>query len=495
MKFIKQDLLTLLIGLFLFSACKSTNTIGITPDEGYGIKGELKVLAVNSSTVTDEPTNTTSQPRYPLGFISGDPIFGSTEAELAVLVALPSNGYSFGSDPIVDSAVLVLPYYVPADSSRAEHIYGDTTTSTYAFTVQQLQEDLSLQKSFLSNKEWAVKPDVVGSFAAKIRPNTRPKITDIVPGKADTVRQVPTPQIRIRLDNAFIQNNILNLDSATRSKNSKFAGAFKGLKISIDKTKSVGPGGIVFLNFSSSDELARANVAIYYKKLTDNSLVLRDTASVYFPISTAVSPFAAASTIRHNYTGTPVKTQLDAPNPATPYAVTYIQALAGLRNKISIPDIKTFTDSVRAKHPTGRIVINKAELVVNISNGTDVAPNTPNERLALYRLDIAGQRVNLTDNLPGVGNIANPRYAGSAVAYGGYYDKKNKRYVFTVTGYLQELIDGTTQDYGTYLAPSAYTEFNLTPPVASAERSVIPTKAHGAGEKAIKLNIYYTIAD
>lgn len=493
MKFIKQDLLTLLIGLFLFSACKSTNTIGITPDDGYGIKGDLKVLAVNTATVPDEPANTTAQPRYPLGFISADATFGTTEAELAMSVALPSNGYSFGNDPIVDSAVLVLPYYVPADSSVSERIYGDTTTSVYAFTVQQLQEDLSLQKSFLSNKEWPVKAAVVGSFAARIRPNTRPKITDIVPGKADTVRQVPTPQIRIKLDKDFIQNSILSLDSATRSKNSKFTGAFKGLKISIDKTKTSGPGGIVFLNFSSTDELARANVAIYYKKLIDNSLIQRDTASVYFPVSTAIGP--VASTIKHNYAGTPVKTQLDVQNPATPYPVTYLQSLAGLRNKISVPDIKTFTDSIKLKHPNAKIVINKAELVVSLNSGTDVAPNTPIERLALYRVDIAGQRVNLTDNVPGIGNVANPRYAGSAFAYGGYYDKKSKRYIFTVTGYLQELIDGTTQDYGTYLAPSAYTEFNLTPPVASAERSVISTRNHTAGEKAIKLNIYYTVAD
>ena len=491
MKFIKQDLLTLLIGLFLFSACKSTNSIGLEPDDADAIQGDMTVLAVNASTVTDDPASSLGLNKYPLGYISDDKTFGSTEASLALSISLPSSGYSFGSDPIVDSAVLVLPYYVQTDSSKNSRFYGDTVTSKYSFNVQQLEEDLTLQKGFLSNKEWAVKAPVIGNFpASKLRPNTRPTITDLVPGKADTSRQVPTGQIRIRLDKDFIQQNILNLDSATRSKNSKFTGSFKGLKISVNKTASTGTGGIAFLDFALTDELARANISIYYRKLQDNSVVQRDTATVFFPVASA--PIGV--TTKHDYTGTPVKEQLDVPNPAKPYNFTYLQA-GGLRNKISFPDIKKFTDSVKGSNSKAKVVITRAELVVNLSNGTDVAPFLPAERLSLYRLDVAGQRTNLTDNLEGIGNVVNPRYAGSPQAFGGYYDKKNKRYVFVVTAYLQELIDGTTQDYGTFLAPTTYSLFSITPALGSAERSVISSRNPVTGDKAIKLNVYYTKAD
>ncbi|HMI04332.1 MAG TPA: hypothetical protein VK541_17720, partial [Pedobacter sp.] len=99
MKFIKQDLLTLLIGLFLFSACKSTNSVGIDPDPDYAIAGDLKVLPLSSATVEEEATNTTRLSTYPLGFIKTDPVFGSTEASLVMTVSLPSLDYSFGNDP------------------------------------------------------------------------------------------------------------------------------------------------------------------------------------------------------------------------------------------------------------------------------------------------------------------------------------------------------------------------------------------------------------
>lgn len=494
MKFKKQDLLTLLIGLFLFSACKSTNTIGIDPDPGMAIKGTLVDTAfVGLSTVTDDAANSVGLPRYPLGYISNDPVFGSSEAGLVMSVSIPSNSYSFGKDPIVDSAILVLPFSTSADPSVTSHFYGDTTTSVYSFNVQQLQSDLSLERSFPSNKDWPAETTVIGAFKGKIKPKTRPTITDIVKGAADTTRMVPTAQLRIRLDKDFIQANIARLDSAVLSRNAKFTGAFKGLKVSVNKTgpdAATGPGGIAFFDFSLTDELARANVSIYYKKLVDNSLIQRDTAVVYFPISQSMGPVAA--TVKHDYTGTPVKTQLDTPNPATPYSVAYLQALGGLRGKISFPYLNKFVEQAKGGNPNAKIRINKAELVVNISSGTDVAPNTPAERLALYRLDIAGQRTNLIDNSTTINGLTNPRYTD---AFGGFYDRTNKRYIFTITAYLQDLIDGKVKDYGTYLAPSAFTQFNLTPPLNSAERSVISTRFPGAGDKPIKLNIYYTKAD
>ncbi|HKG05966.1 MAG TPA: DUF4270 family protein, partial [Pedobacter sp.] len=417
MKFIKQDLLTLLIGLFLFSACKSTNTIDITPDPDFAIKGELVDTAfVALSTVADDPSTTIGMPRYPLGYMT-DNTFGTTEAGLVLSVSVPANNYDFGEDPIIDSAVLVLPYSASVDPSTTTHFYGDTTTSVYSFDVQQLEKDLSLEKSFPSNKNWLAKPEIVGEFTGKLKPKTRPTIKDIVKDKADTSRTVPTPQIRIKLHNDFVQNNILNLDSALLSRNDKFTGSFKGLKLSVNKTNVTGKGGIVFLDFSSTDELARANIAIYYRKLLDNSLINRDTAVVYFPVAQSLGPIAA--TVVHDYTGTPVKEQLDVPNPGTPYKVTYLQALSGLRNKVSFPYLTKFIEQVKGANPKARIIVNKAELVVNVSSGTDVAPYTPAERLSLYKLDIAGQRANLIDNTVPTSGFPNPVYTD---AFGGYYD-------------------------------------------------------------------------
>ena len=481
MKFIKQDLLTLLIGLFLFASCKNTNSIGISPDPDLAIKGELDTMLVALKTVPDEVKTSLGFPRLPLGYINGDPIFGNTEASLAMSVTLPGGNYKIGQSPVIDSAVLVLPY--------STQFYGDTATSVYSFNVHQLQKDLALEKSFMTNKVWPVQDNIVGAFTGKIQPKTPVKITDIVTGGVDTLVTIP-PHIRIKLSNEFIQNNILNLDSASTSKNGKFTAAFKGLHVSVNKTNSTGKGGIMFFDFTG----ANANVQLYYKRQNASTSTATDTIAVSFPIASTTGPIAA--TVKHDYTGTPVETQLSEPNPATPYSVTYLQALAGVRNKISFPSLNKFIERVKDGNADAKIVINRAELVVNLANGTDVAPFTPAPRLALYRLDIANQRANIPDNDVPTQTSGNPyKYAGSELAFGGFYDSTNKRYIFTVTSYLQDLIDGTTQDYSTYLSASSLTEFNIAPSISSAARSVINTSYPAAGNKGIELKIYYTKVD
>lgn len=476
MKFIKQDLLTLLIGLFLLASCKSTNTIGFEPDPNDKIEGTLEDgVTVNTTTEADEVTTTIGAARYPLGFINGDPIFGNTESSIVMSVTLPSEGYSFGTGAIVDSAVLVLPY--------STQFYGDTTSSKYAFDVRQLSTDLSMQKSFLSNRVWPVNNTVQGSFLGNALPKTPVRISEIVSGAADTMKTV-VPQVRIKLSNSFIQSSIVGLDSAQRSSNSKFRAAFKGLQVSVDKTKSTGKGGIGFFAFAGAD----ANIEIYYKKQNTSDANKNDTVSVKFPISTTNTPVAA--TTSHDYTGTPVATQLATAG--NTYQVSYLQAMSGVRSKVSFPDLKDFVTRVKAGNTNAKIVVNRAELVVNVATGTEVIPFTPAQRLALYRLDIAGQRKNVPDNdAPTQFGGEMNRYLGEA-AFGGFYDANNLRYIFTITAYIQDLIDGKTEDYGTYLAPSSLTEYNLTPSVGSGARTVINSKSPATGQKPIKLNIYYS---
>jgi hypothetical protein len=72
--------------------------------------------------------------------------------------------------------------------------------------------------------------------------------------------------------------------------------------------------------------------------------------------------------------------------------VTYLQALGGLKTKISFPNLKNF------KTTYGNVIVNKAELVVDLSAGTFAYPFNPSQRLSLYRWDIAEQPVNVPDH-------------------------------------------------------------------------------------------------
>jgi len=480
MKFSKLDLLTLLISLFLFSSCKDSSTVGLDIDPGNAVTGTLlDDEPITSSTLTDIPTSTyavgTGLARYPLGQMN-DPVFGKTEASLALSVNLPGGAYSFGENVTIDSAILVMRY----ERATVNHFYGDST-ARYNITVNQLTDNLSAGTSFLSTKEYAA-GDQLGTFLAAIKPNSRVNITEITTGGPDSVKS-KAPQLRIKLDKTMIQNKIASLDSATLSTNAKFNASFKGLKVSAT-VPSGSKGGIMFLDFVTDS----SGVEIYYKKQNATTSTAIDTVVARFPIVTTTN--AVAATVKHDYSGTPVQTQLD--NPATQYQVTYLQALGGIRNKLSFPTLKDLTTKLGSK-----VVINKADLVIDVSDNTDADFAAP-LRLALYRNDIAGQRQLLPDNNPynqseGTGDVR-----AFPIPGWGVYDALKKTYTFTITNYVQDIVDGKTIDYGTFLAPVSVTaensissaESTLSPRVTSAARGIIGSFNNTNNDK-IRLNIYY----
>ncbi|QNK62671.1 DUF4270 domain-containing protein [Pedobacter sp. PAMC26386] len=497
MKFSKLDLLTLLISLFLFSSCKDSSSIGLDVSPATEIKGTLLDTAtVMTRTVLDDPTTTypssaatggsTGLIRYPLGQMT-DPIFGSTIASMAMSVTLPgATGYVFGKNAVIDSAVLVLPYQITAATAAStaagvslfSPFYGDSTTA-FNFTVSQLNTPLTTQTPYLSNVSYA-STDVLGTLVASSKPTTAFKVRAIVTGGPDTLISV-VPQIRIKLSSSMIQSKIIALDSATLSTNSGLMNAFKGLKVTA-ATATGKPGGMMYINLNG----ASSNLEIYYKRQNATTATVIDTVVAKFPIITTSSPMAA--TVAHDYTGKPIATQLKTPGY---YPVTYLQAMSGVRNKITFPYLKNLKASLGTK-----LVINKAELVVDISDPADSIPFKIPPRLSLYRLDIAQQRQNVPDNNPP--SQANPSGDPRAILpFGGFYDKTKKSYTFVITSYIQDLIDGKTVDNGTYLGITPASEFNLQSFATSGGRAVIasPPESRAADKdastKRVRLNIYY----
>lgn len=472
MKFKTQDLLTLLIGLFLFASCKNDSTIGLDLDPNTALQGKLlDTLTIQTQLIKEEAVQTGALARYPLGYMN-DPLFGTTDASLAISVNTPSDNFDFGTDPVLDSAILVLPY--------SSQFYGDTTTSIYSIDVRQLKDDISKAPSFLSNKTYPEESFLIGNKIGKIYPNTGFKVVDIVDKQSDTLKSV-APQIRVKLDKSFIASNLIG-----QTKNltvAQFLTYFKGLKVSVNKTSSSGNLGVMYFNLSSD----QSAVELYYKRKNATDAALIDTVKTAFSISTDLSPNAASVT--HNYSGTPIETQLN--NPTVQHSVTYLQGLAGLRNKISFPYLKTLKDKI------GKVVINKAELVIDISSGTNVAPYKAPYRLGLYRFDIASQRQDIPDR-----GIFQSRFQSPIlgdVAFGGFFDSIKNHYVFVLTSYIQDIIDGKDEDFGTFLTTTPSTEFNyLSPSFTTAERGAIGSGAKNASgalinpSNRIKLNIYYT---
>lgn len=470
MKFIKLDLLTLLISLFLFASCENTSTIGLEIDPTAAVQGALiDTATISTRTQTDDVASTIGATRYPLGYLK-DAIFGTTEASIAMTVNLPYDAYSFGTNAQIDSAVLVLNF--------AGQFYGDSTAN-YSFDVRQLDINLRRQTSFPSTREYPYFNTVLGTKSGKLYPTTPFKVLDVLTGSKDTLKVV-TPQLRIKLNNNFIQSSIINASTSTLATNANFTQVFGGLHVMLNKAASTGNGGISFVDFAN----AKSQLAIYYRKQNATVATNTDTVNINFPISSTAAPVAA--TIKHDYASTPVATQLS--NPTVQYPVTYLQPLAGLKNKISFPYLNKLAADV------GKMVINKAELVIDLSAGSDVIPYGPSPRLVLYRYDIAERKVNLPDNNPpSQFNTGDPR-ALAPQLFGGYYNSVTRQYIFTVTSYIQDLLDKKIVDYGTFLAPTPLTEFEMSSSIGSAARSVIGSfkKTPATGDNVMKLNIYYT---
>lgn len=476
MRFLKLDLLTLLISLFLFASCENTSTIGLEVDPGSAVQGNLiDTATISSRTVREDAAATGALTSYPFGHIN-DPLLGSTSASLALSVNLPSDAYDFGTNAVLDSAVLIMNF--------SSGFYGDSTVN-YNIDVHQLTNNLAKETSFLSSRTYAKESTLLANYNGKVFPTTPYKVTNIVAGAPDTLATV-TPQIRLRLNNSFVTNNVLALPAGTKKYNSYFQQAFKGLHVQIrpTATTTMGNGGVMFFNFSNtSSTTATSGLVLYYKKQNATTTTHTDTVSINFPISNALSPVAAS--VAHTYS-TEVQNQLDAP--AAQFGFTYLKPLGGLRNKLSFPYLK------KLKAEVGKMVVNKAELIVDLRSGTDVAPFRAAPRLALYRFDIAGQRQNLPDNDVGNGQTTFGDPRANPTTFGGYFDSVNKRYVFSVTAYIQDLLDGKTEDYGTYLAVTPTSAHQVTPSFNTASRAVIGSfkKIPAAGDNLLKLNIYYT---
>jgi hypothetical protein len=449
MKFYKLGLLTLLISLFILNSCKTQDGIGLDP--ATPIAGDLIIdTSIVSTTVPEDSVVTNgSATRAPLAFFK-DPDFGTTEANIAAVLNLPgSAAYTLPTGTItIDSVRLILPY-------ATDGFYGDSLLSQYKIDVHQLDERILLTKSYYNTKHFSFTPALLGTKTFYARVHDSVQVTNIVTGGPDTLIKIK-PHLRIPINPGFINTNFFGASTSVLSSNDIFSNTVKGLYLTLDKTKTPGTGGNIFFGLDS------AAVMVYYKRVDGTTI---DTTSVSLPLGVNVNE------IKHTYTGTKAEAAL---NGTSTDGLVYLQGLAGLRAKLSFPNVKNILD--------GKTIINRAELVVKVKPGT-TTPFAPSRRLTLYTYDIAHQRINLQDASP-----TDPR----ATVFGGSFNPATGEYHFIVTAFMQDLIRGKTTDYGTYLAPVdpiATDVVDITPAATYAERAIIGGKN---SPYRIKLNIIYT---
>ncbi|HYK75898.1 MAG TPA: DUF4270 domain-containing protein [Daejeonella sp.] len=460
MKLLKQDLLTLLISLFILSGCKNPTGIGLDVDPANAINGQLVESKVESFTVSEEIVPTGSLDKYPVGYWN-DPVYGKTQSSLSLSLNIPAEGVTFGTNPTLDSAVLVLKY--------ANEYAGDPNAKL-KFEVYQLQDRLDSKSNYFNNASHSFRPTLLGSLLTQVNIKDSISVVNIIKGKPDEIKKLPA-HIRIPINADFIRNQFLNAASSNFSDNETFQNFIKGLYVTVNPVGTTGAGGVALLDLSTADI---SGLTIYSKSANGTAI---DTTVTALNIRRGSAPLAA--TFNHDYTGTDVQTQLN--NPTNQYNFTYVQPMNGVRTRINFPEL----DKLKA---LGNIIINKAELVATVQGGTDIF--TPSARLFLYRTDIADQR----QLIPDVSN--RDSRALSDLEFGGFYDSTLKRYKFNITAYIQDLLNGRLQQHQTYIAavdPQADRNTALFPSGATASRVVIGSGSSTADPTfRMKLSIIYT---
>ncbi|MDB5154384.1 MAG: hypothetical protein JWR54_3135, partial [Mucilaginibacter sp.] len=460
MKFFRLDLLTLLISLFILNSCKNKDTIGLGLNSSTQLGGSLiDTATIVVNTFKEDSVVTTNLAKTPLGYFI-DPVLGTTESNIAIGLNLPaSSAYTLPTGTIsIDSAVLVLRY--------ADGFYGDSITSNYKVNVYQLGVR-PLAKTYYSNTNWTSNlGSLVGTRSFFPHTHDSIKIMNIITGAPDSLIKV-APQLRIPIDKTFINNILFNAGSAQLASNVVFQNNVKGLYITLDKSGTTGAGGTMMFTLSDS-------LNVYYHAVNGTTI---DTAMVSLPLSTS------AAEIKHTFS-TAVNTDIN--DTTRSKDLIYLQGLAGTKVRIKFPYLKNIIKNV------GNIVINRAELVVT-PLPTSMIPLylKAQPKLTMYRYDIAHQRAELED-----ASQSDTRYQGVGT-FGGYYSSSLKNYHFIVTAYVQDLMNGKTVDYGTYLAPvdttnKASVDISPTPQTAGRTIVVGTDKTSINAPYSIKLNIIYT---
>jgi len=494
MKFIRLDLLTLLISLFILGSCKNQNDIGL-PTDGQQVDGTLLVyddivvktdtdnVAVSSGTFGYTPVIS----RNALSSMN-DSQLGPTETYIATGLNLPSTtatatpaAYTIPTGTIItDSVVMELRY--------ANNFYGDSLNSKYKLNVYQLKEKLSPSQNYYNNKSWNYDnsvsfTDPVKNVPFNARPGTSIKTYQIIKGAKDTLRTV-APQLRIPLVNAFANTFLFNAPTANLASNTAFQNQLNGFYLTLDRTAAAQPGGALMFNLDSS------RVNVYYRTVNNG---VTDTAMVSMFFATHAVQVKPRYVSPSNTTyPLPVKNAIES---TTSNNIFYVQGLAGLRTKVTFPNLKTIFGNA----DLNKVAISRAELVITTLPGSDLPPFTAQPLLTFYMLDITRQRALVPDaNAVYTTNGPSPldaRFFGAA-AFGGNYISNKREYHFTLTGYIQDLLRGKIKDYGAYIGVADGLGFSsgivdIAPTIQTAGR-VVAVGSDKSSPYRIKLNVIYT---
>lgn len=339
-----------------------------------------------------------------LGTIN-DPIFGITKSSIFTQFSLSATNPAFGTNPVLDSAVLSLAY-------NSGQYYGNISTPQ-KFDVYEVSEMMSTTSTYYSNDSMKIfTTQQIGSAT-------------ITPAVSDSVQigaaKFPA-HLRIKLSKGMFDDFLFNPTyTSSYNSNANFQTAFKG--IHIKSSLPSGEGAILYMKITD----AFSRLTLYYHNDAD-------TTSYYFNIST--DNCARFSHFEHNYSSATEITNQLATADNTQQDKVFVQPMAGVRTKITMPHISGFFKN-------GRVAINKAELILPVEPSSVSSVFSAHPKLVVTIADSE------------LGPVFMPDYFEGATYFGGDYDSTNKVYKFNIARYVQQVLNGTKENQGLYIITNA----------------------------------------
>lgn len=330
-----------------------------------------------------------------------DPVFGKNTAGFYTQLRLSYNNVNFGDSPQPDSIFLSLTY---------KKVYGDTNAQQ-TVKVYRLAEDIHSDSSYYSNREFLTTGELLGSKTFVPKPH------DSLYLDGDTTVSY-APQLRIKLSHQFALE-LLYAGSTALSDNTNFTNFFKGIYVTA--TSASGEGSIMTFDLLN----AQSKITLYYSNSTT------DSAKYNFVINENCARINHFNHSRYQYADPYLRSELTN-DTLKGDSILYIQAMAGLKVRITYPYIM---DLVKA----GRIAINNANLIVGLDNN-DYTTGTYIPPAQLVLLEEKDGKIRFLQD----------QYDG-ATYYGGTYNASKKEYSFNIARHIQQVIDGLKENLGLYL--------------------------------------------
>lgn len=535
--FIKKILLALMVVL-LYSCDKDFNAIGdgLVGDDHFGLAPEdYNVVAFNQEVTPIQSNNMTVNA---LG-IFDNPVFGTTTANFVTQLGLASYAPTIGETPVIESAVLTIPYFTKNKTTNAEgdstyeldSIYGDKNgkikLSVYASGYQMRNSYFSggsqLAQYYYTdqNNDFF---DVLGKsepFGKVLLNNggvleneqfffdSKEIVRDSIGANDVKIKIRTAPQMVLNLDKQFFQEKILNAPASKLSTEDLFQEYFRGLYFMVEKSGS-SPSNMALLDFS------KGVITIKYKAktaaTTDDANATEDRKLLIRLSSSATSTASFLQDTRESNYDIAVKN----PNINEGDERLYLKGGQGSLGVIKLFDqtdvlsydtngnvvsgannVPDQLDEIRNNVKLKNWKVNEANLVFYVDTDKMVSTKEP-KRIYLY---------DLTNN-----TILLDYSADDAAPFGGLItldsNKKGKWYKMRITSHIRNLIkDATAKNVNlgvvVSLAGGTITSNilkNKNTTISQVPRtsvmSPLGTVLYGgkssAGDKRLKLQVYYT---